>query len=42
MIRTESTDEHLVHFFFKMAVKRMREELEQKEANTRRFFNFVF
>lgn len=42
MIRTESTDEHLVHFFFKMAVKRMREELEQKEANTRCFFNFVF
>ena len=42
MIRTEATDEHLVRFFFKMAVKRMQEEMKQKEANTKRFSTFVF
>ena len=42
MIRTEATDEHLVRFFFKMAVKRMQEEMKQKEANTRRFSTFLF
>lgn len=42
MIRTEATDEHLVHFFFKMAVQRMRDEIQQKEANTKRFMTFVF
>lgn len=42
MIRTEATDEHLVRFFFKMAVKRMQEELKQKEANTKCFNTFVF
>lgn len=42
MIRTEATDEHLVRFFFKMAVQRMQEEMKQKEANTKRFSTFLF
>lgn len=42
MIRTEATDEHLVHFFFKMAMRRMEDELKQKAANTKRFMTFVF
>ena len=42
MIRTESTDEHLVRFFFKMAMHRMEDELKQKAANTKRFMTFVF
>lgn len=42
MIRTEATDEHLIRFFFKMAVKRMQEEMKQKEANTKCFNTFVF
>ena len=41
-IRTEATDEHLIKFFFKMATKRMEEELQQKEANTKRFPTFLF
>lgn len=42
MIRTEATDEHLIRFFFKMATRRMEEELKQKEANTKRFTTFIF
>ena len=42
MIRTEATDEHLIRFFFKMAMQRMENELEQKKANTKRFMNFLF
>ena len=42
MIRTKATDEHLIRFFFKMAMQRMQEELKQKEANTKRFSTFVF
>ena len=42
MIRTEATDEHLVYFFFKMAMRRMEDELKQKAANTKRFMTFVF
>lgn len=42
MIRTEATDEHLVRFFFKMAVQRMQAELKQKEANTKCFNTFGF
>ena len=42
MIRTEATDEHLVRFFFKMAMRRMEDELEQKAANTKRCMTFVF
>jgi len=42
MIRTEATDEHLIRFFFKMAMQRMQDELKQKEANTKRFGTFVF
>ena len=42
MIRTEATDEHLIRFFFKMATRRMDEELKQKEANTKRFTTFLF
>ena len=33
-IRTEGTDEHLVAFFFKTAIGRMRNELAQKRNNT--------
>ena len=42
MIRTEATDEHLIRFFFKMAMQRMEDELKQKAANTKRFTTFVF
>lgn len=42
MIRTEATDEHLVRFFFKEAMRRMADELEQKESNTQRFKMFLF
>ena len=42
MIRTEATDEHLIRFFFKMAIQRMEEELKQKETNTKRFMTFLF
>ena len=42
MIRTEATDEHLIRFFFKMAIQRMEEELKQKEANTKQFMTFLF
>jgi Fic family protein len=34
-IRTENTDEHLVAFFFKTAIKRMTDELTQKKRNSR-------
>ena len=34
MIRTESTDEHLVAFFFKTAINRMESELAQTRKNT--------
>ena len=33
-IRTEGTDEHLVAFFFKTAINRMKSELAQKRKNT--------
>ena len=33
-IRTEGTDEHLVAFFFKTAISRMKDELAQKCKNT--------
>ena len=42
MIRTEATDEHLVRFIFKMAMRRMEDELKQKAVNTKRFMTFVF
>ncbi len=42
MIRTEATDEHLVHFFFKMAMQRMTDELTQKKENTKKFLSFLF
>lgn len=42
MIRTEATDEHLVRFFFKIAMRRMEDELKQKAVNTKRFMTFVF
>lgn len=42
MIRTEATDEHLVRFFFKEAMRRMADELAQKECNTQRFKMFLF
>lgn len=42
IIRTEATDEHLVRFFFKMAMRRMEDELKQKAVNTKRFMTFVF
>ena len=34
MIRTEGTDEHLVAFFFKTAIARMKDELSQKRKNS--------
>ena len=33
-IRTEGTDEHLVAFFFKTAITRMKDELSQKQKNS--------
>ena len=33
-IRSEGTDEHLVAFFFKTAIDRMKSELAQKRKNT--------
>jgi len=42
LIRTEATDEHLIHFFFKIATQRMEEELKQKKENTKRFMSFLF
>ncbi len=42
MIRTEATDEHLIHFFFKMAMRRMTDELTQKKENTKKFVSFIF
>ena len=33
-IRTDGTDEYLVYFFFKTAIRRMKEELAQKQKNT--------
>lgn len=33
-IRAEGTDEHLVDFFFKVAINRMKSELDQKRKNT--------
>ena len=33
-IRTEGTDEHLIAFFFKTAINRMKSELAQKRKNT--------
>ncbi len=33
-IRAEGTDEHLVDFFFKVAINRMKSELAQKRRNT--------
>lgn len=41
-IRTDATDEHLIRFFFKMAMQRMRQELKQKKENTNRFLSFLF
>ena len=35
MIGSEGTDEHLVHFFFKTAIERLRSEVEQKAHNSR-------
>ena len=34
MIRTEGTDEHLAAFFFKTAIARMKNELQQKQRNS--------
>ena len=34
-IRTEGTDEHLICFFFKIAIERMKSELTQKRKNSR-------
>ena len=42
MIRSDATDEHLIRFFFKMAMLRMNNEIKQKEQNTKRFMNFLF
>ena len=34
LIRTEGTDEHLIAFFLKTAINRMKDELNQKRKNT--------
>lgn len=39
-IRTEGTDEHLVAFFFATAIRRMKQEMEQKRKNLPRVFLF--
>lgn len=41
LIRTERTDEHLVLFFFRTAISRMKHELESKKAQSR-FMSFLF
>lgn len=41
-IRTENTDEHLIAFFFKVAIGRMESELRQKRENTRRMMSIMF
>ena len=33
-IRTDGTDEHLIAFFFKTAISRMKSELSQKNKNS--------
>jgi uncharacterized membrane protein len=33
-IRTEGSDEYLIAFFFKTAIKRMKNELSQKRKNS--------
>jgi hypothetical protein len=33
-IRSEGTDEHLIAFFFKTAIGRMKDELAQKRRNS--------
>lgn len=41
MIRTERTDEHLVSFFFQTAIRRMKQEMEEKKSQSRRM-TFLF
>ena len=40
-IRTERTDEHLITFFFKMAMNRMQHEIDEKKERSR-FVPFLF
>lgn len=40
MISKEGTDEHLVHFFFKAAIERLRTGMEQKTHNSRKMMFF--
>lgn len=42
LIRTENTDEHLIHFFIKTSMKRMDDEIRQKESNTKRMLGLFF
>ncbi len=42
MIRKEGTDEHLIHFFFNVAISHMQEAVKQKDANSLRFRSFLF
>ena len=39
-IRSEGTDEHLVHFFIKVATQRLQNEMEQKRHNSRKMLFF--
>ncbi len=41
-IRKEHTDEYLISFFFRMAITRMRDEMKQRDNNTRRLSTFIF
>lgn len=42
MIRQEGTDEHLIHFFFDLAITNMQAAIRQKESNTISFKSFLF
>ncbi len=41
-IRKEHTDEYLISFFFRRAIARMKDEMEQRENNARRLTTFIF
>lgn len=42
MVRQEGTDEHLIRFFFDVAIRGMQSAINQKESNSTRFCSFLF
>jgi Fic family protein len=40
-IRTERTDEHLISFFFQSAIRRMKQEIDEKKKQSQ-MFSFIF